>query len=48
MTRAHGQQCGNCIGEGDIKEVNDNGEKYSEKDTVKIKLKNTKMFKKKT
>ena len=38
MTHAHGQQCGNCIGEGGIKGVNGKGKKYNEKDTVKIKL----------
>ena len=33
-THGHGQQCGDCWGEEDIKGLNDNG-----KNTIKIKLK---------
>ena len=34
-THGHGQQCGDCWGEGVIRELNDNG-----KNTMKIKFKN--------
>ena len=33
-THGHGQQCGDCWGEGGMRELNDNG-----KNTIKIKLK---------
>ena len=34
-THGHGQQCGDCWGEGSIMELNSNG-----KNTIKIKFKN--------
>ena len=33
-TRGHGQQCGDCWGEGSIRGLNGNGKKYNELEKI--------------
>ena len=38
-THGHGQQCGNCRGEGGVRGLNDNGEKNTTKIKSRLKKK---------